>query len=191
MPFPVVDLLRGTIAGTHIRSFGDALTDTSADAKYALGTKRTESAAAVALRTSSAHSGEVVWVYVQNDEGSALAQGQIVCAGNGAGNGALGTVLHKVVISEAAATPDRVAGVVNHAIAAAYYGWIIQSGYCEVQTDGNVSAGDQIISGDTGYAHPTVSSDTAATDTNEFIIGTALDTDAGAGTLVTAILRAR
>lgn len=85
--------------------------------------------------------GEKWWVYVYNDEAStAWAQGNVIAIDSGdyaPFNGILA----------AASTPShRVIGVAQHAITAAYYGFIQVKGWCEVKAGtGTIDAGEGLV----------------------------------------------
>jgi hypothetical protein len=188
MAFPTINHLNGQIAGTAIQAFSDLLTDTSADAKHPVGTFRVESAKDVSARTGDQPYGEVVWVYVKNDEGSALAAGDLLVAGNGAGDGTAGYLRWLATIGGASTLTALVTGVAGHAIPSAYFGWVIRNGYCEAKGDGSVAAGDRIVAHTSGQVDTLVVSDTAATDESRFYVGVATEADGSAGELFTILL---
>ena len=150
----------------------DALSTTYTQEMYPLGSTFVQSADEVAAANAS-HEGDRVWVFVK--AGGALAANKVVArvAGTSAWTG---------TTAGAASTYQEVLGVADHVIAINEYGWIIRRGCCEVFADGSSSqAVDQMT-----VASGEVSDMTAGLEAR--VIGNALDTDAGATTLISMYL---
>lgn len=170
------------------QAFTEELTDTYTYEAYPLGTLRYEPASEV-NRKDATHFGERTWVFVHNDEGGAFAKGDVLEMGSNDGNGTTGLKSYLAVKSNTTAQERaRIVGIAAHAIADGSYGWVVIKGMCEVACDGSVSATTRIMSDTAGQATDVVVNDAAATDKQHMAIGFALELDAGAGSLVTAII---
>ena len=141
--------------------------------QYPIGTTRLESADEVAAANST-HEGDRVWVFVKANVELTVNEVVSRVVGTSAFLGTEGVVAN---------TYSEVLGVANHTIASGSYGWVIRRGCCEVLADGSATAGvDQMC-----VASGRVSDMTSGLEAR--VIGNALDTDAGAGTLITMWLQ--
>ena len=128
------------------------------------------------LTVPTANNGSQVWVYVFNDEAStAFAVGTLVQRD-------LATAAYDGIVSTGAISPQRIIGVAQHAIAAGSYGFILRKGVGQILCDGSVTA-DTAVCPDANAGQAT---DVAAV--TDAAIGVALATDAGAATLVSALI---
>jgi len=111
----------------------EAFTETYADARYKLGTERTEWDETYGFRT---------FVFVQNGHATdPTAVGMPVITEGGAQNYFVGTP------GTANAKRISVLGAAVSIIAAAYYGWLLKKGRGLLLGDGAVAAGDIIYTG--------------------------------------------
>jgi len=125
-----------------------------------------------------ANMGEQVWIYVFNDSTATLQRG----ATTKASEVVAATPYHVGVAG--AINASEIVGVCQHDLADDEYGWILRKGPGEVLADGSVTAFSAIEPAAAG----TVTDAGAVVDSG---VGVAMDTDAGASTLVTAILDCR
>ncbi|MHC4619433.1 MAG: hypothetical protein ACYTEQ_16930 [Planctomycetota bacterium] len=146
---------------------------TGADQLYPLGYEYVEEAiAGTVANNEAADAGDKVWIYVQNVEGSALAQGDIVVREDG-------EVDYQVVQSNTDPT-IQIVGVAQHAIADTEFGFVQRRGLAEVKGDGGVTVDTAVIDGGTGQAT------NAAAGNHTF--GWATEDDGAAGSLFTAYI---
>jgi len=151
----------------------DALSTVYDDEVYPLGSTFVQSADEVVAANSS-HEGDRVWVFVKANAELTLNEVVARVAGTSAWTG---------TEAGASSTYSEVLGVADHTIASGKYGWIIRRGCCEVEADGSSTQGvDQMT-----VASGQVSDMTSGLEAR--VIGNALDTDAGAGTLITMWLQ--
>ena len=152
---------------------GTAFSATYTTEQYPLGTVAIQQADEVVAANSS-HEGDRVWVFVKANVELTVNEVVSRVVGTSAFLGTEGVVAN---------TYSEVLGVANHTIAASSYGWIIRRGCCEVLADGSATQGvDQMC-----VASGRVSDMTTGLEAR--VIGNALDTDAGAGTLITMWLQ--
>jgi len=141
---------------------GTSFSETYTSEQYPLGTLRVEPADEVVAANSS-HAGDRVWVFVKANVELTVNEVVSRVVGTAAFLGTEGVVAN---------TYSEVLGVANHTIAAASYGWVISA-----------SQGvDQMC-----VASGRVSDMTSGLEAR--VIGNALDTDAGAGSLITMWLQ--
>ena len=89
---------------------------------------------------------------------------------------------HGIKSTTSGLTKGRVLGIAGHAIAAGSYGWIVQQGICEVNTDGTVAAGELLTSHGSGQVSEMGSAEEAG------VFGTAYETDGGSASKITAMI---
>ena len=152
------------------RTMGITVTDVGTTALLPLGFVYREPA-------SGDNEGEKHWVYVYNDDSTDFAQGTIVMRD-------AGTTTYDALITTGATIPAlRIMGVAQHAIAAGSYGFVQSKGIAEVLCNGSVSADTAICTSSTaGQAVD------FADGAEEGVFGFATEIDAGAGTLITAMI---
>tara|TARA_R110000751_G_scaffold4582_3_gene22260 strand:+ start:475 stop:978 length:504 start_codon:yes stop_codon:yes gene_type:complete len=152
---------------------GSGFTATYTSEQYPVGTVALQPADEVSAANAT-HTGDRVWVFVKANVELTVNEVVSRVVGTAAFLGTEGVVAN---------TYSEVLGVADHTIAAASYGWIIRRGCCEVLADGSATQGvDQMC-----VASGRVSDMTAGLEAR--VIGSALDTDAGAGTLITMWLQ--
>ncbi len=164
---------------------------------YPLGSTRYMMAREV-TRLDSSHSGDRRYVFMKNDEGGTLAEGNVLVLGDAAGTGTVGNSPFYGVKSEGVVVRGRVACVVGKqldgngattTVPSGYYFWGIVGGICEVLTTaGAITAGLEMTSTASASAIARVSSDTAATDTSESVFATALEANGSAAVNVAACI---
>lgn len=88
--------------------------------------------------TTTADTGPAVWIYVYNDSGGALAQGDVLVRKSA-------TSTYNVRKSATTSDPACVVGIAQHAIADGKYGWVLRRGVGEVSMDAAGSAKDKGI----------------------------------------------
>lgn len=128
------------------------------------------------LVVPTANQGEQVWIYIFNDEAALqLTQGMLIMRD-------LATATYDGIRTTGAVSPGRILGVAQHNIPAQNYGFILRRGVGQVLCDGNVTADTALTpDGNVGQC-------TDVADATRAAIGVALATDAGAATLVAAVL---
>ena len=152
---------------------GSAYSTVYTKEQYPLGTIRVQPADEV-VASNSSHEGDRVWVFVKAN--AELTANEVVARVAGT-SAFLGTE------AGASSTYSEVLGVADHTIASGSFGWIIRRGCCEVKADGSATQGvDQMT-----VASGQVSDMTSGLEAR--VIGNALDTDSGAGSLITMYLQ--
>lgn len=141
---------------------------------YPLGTRRVQSADEVNAANST-HYGDRTWVFVYND-GVAFVEGDCIQLDTDY------APFHGIKSAASGLTKGRVLGVAGGALAAEKYGWIIQNGMCEVNTDGTVAAGELLTSHTSGQVSEMGSAEEAS------VFGTSFETDSGSPAKITAII---
>ena len=157
------------------------ITEVDSSPMYPLGQEFYSPATSQASVTTSkpaANTGPRVWVYVFNDEAStAFAQGTIVMRDED-------TATYDGIATTGATIPAiRLLGGAQHAVAAGSYGWILKRGVGKVLCNGSVSAHTAICTSSTAQQ----AVDYAAGE-EEGIFGFAIADDAGAGSVVDAMI---
>ena len=144
------------------------------DEVYPLGTRRVQSADEVNAANST-HYGDRTWVFIYND-GTALVEGDCVQLDTDY------APFHGIKSAASGLTKGRVLGIAGGALAAEKYGWIIQNGICEVNTDGSVGAGELLTSHTSGQVSEMGSAEEAS------VFGTAFEGDSDSPAKITAII---
>lgn len=111
----------------------DTFTDSSTDQQYPLGTEAFEGPTErlkweVSAPELYAYDGARRWVYIKNGSASAFVKGQVVTQ-EAISGGAERFHTEKAPVTS---IPGIVVGVVQAAIAAGSFGWIVREGDCEV-----------------------------------------------------------
>jgi len=146
------------------------------DEVYPLGTRRVQLADEVNAANST-HYGDRTWVFVYNDEASAdFAEGDCIQLDTDY------APFHGIKSAASGLTKGRVLGIAGGALAAGKYGWIVQNGICEVNTDGSVGAGELLTSHTSGQVSEMGSAEEAS------VFGTAFEGDSGSAAKITAII---
>jgi len=154
----------------------DLITQTYTDEVYALGSRYIQSPDENNAANST-HYGEKRWVFVYNDEASDdFAEGDCIQLDTDY------APFHGIKSAASGLTKGRVLGIAGHAIPAGQYGWIVQQGICEVNTDGSVAAGELLTSHTSGQVSEMGSAEEAS------VFGTAYETDSGSAAKITAMI---
>ena len=152
----------------------DALSTTYTSEVYSLGTRYVQPADEVNAANST-HYGDRTWVFIYND-GTALVEGDCVQLDTDY------APFHGIKSAASGLTKGRVLGIAGGAIPAGEYGWIIQNGICEVNTDGTVGAGELLTSHTSGQVSEMGSDEEAS------VFGTAFEGDSDSPAKITAII---
>ena len=153
----------------------DAITQTYTSEVYPLGSRYIQSPDENNAANST-HYGEKRWVFVVNKDTAAFAEGDCIMLNTDY------APFNGIKSTTSGLTKGRVLGIAGHAIAAGSYGWIVQQGICEVNTDGTVGAGELLTSHGSGQVSEMGSAEEAG------VFGTAFEADSGSAAKITAMI---